>query len=368
MSFIKCPRCGVTVSTMAGTCPGCGVPIAGNLATCPRCGVAVLKDDTVCHACENELSQNVAADQPVAQDDAAQPVPQTPKKRWKKQYTIAIVAVLVVALGAVGYFLYQSHAEAKAREEEAFERVMLVTSDSLCQDFLDKFPDSQHCEAVRKRLETLQAEASEWSAIKANPSKLKIDEFLTNHPGSVYAQECAMFMDSLDWVEAVTADSEEALDIYVRNHPAGRFFEEASVLLNSKRMCRVTANDVLKVRSVLSTFFSCAYVDKSAAEVYPLLCDTSFTFCGNDTATVSSVLRHKLSVKENDVFRKNFVIDGDPQLTKAVVNGENIMVHAECQIKESSFRSDPTKDAEKLFHVAADFTEGFKIISINIKE
>lgn len=371
MSLIKCPRCQGNVSTMSGTCPTCGVRILGNITYCPECGATVLRSDTNCYACHAQLNPDVvSSEENESQVETNEPVAQ-PSRDWKKIGIVSsIIALLVIASGLAGYFFvrYQIHKSDLQHMEILYTRVMTVHDPELCKNFLDRYPDSPYREKVEEYLLSLQNEEAQWQIIHASPSIAAIDTFMTKYPMTAYADQCAHLRDSIVWHNVTAQDTEAAYQQFVQQYPQSAYFEQANERLNGLSRLHVSDNDVLKVSSFLTDFFTKAFVTHRPLDVRRCLADSVFTFCGNDTASVATLTRHALAQPEADVTRTDFQLAEQPVLQKEMQEDRSLVVSATFSMRVLYVRTDPTKPSNATYQGSVRLTEDLHLIDLDIKQ
>ncbi|MCR5820483.1 MAG: zinc ribbon domain-containing protein [Bacteroidaceae bacterium] len=243
MSLIKCPECDHQVSSRARVCPACGVDIAGNVKRCPVCGGFVLMDADTCPHCDARfLVEHDDAEPQEPEKKATTVPPPTPasdpnddssEKKQRKVWGWYVVVVVLLAAAFGGYW-YWDYLTMREQEEKAY-KLLTDCNDTLSyKDFIIHFPESEHADEVKSRLEQLRAIQAEWSgACKAQSAKA-LQDFIEAHPESPLRNEALAMIDSLDWVTAVSAAdsantmvSIEAYEQYAAKHAEGHFITEA---------------------------------------------------------------------------------------------------------------------------------------------
>lgn len=374
MSLILCPKCGGRVSTMAGTCPTCGVAIRRNLTTCPACGAHALTSEGKCPSCGESLPQggeplitkptvknSTATSQPI-QTATASTASRLSRKGARR---LILTAILLVAVVGVTYYYYAQWQ--REREEELFAQVMLTTQPDFCQDFLDRYPHSEHCAEVEAYLQQLLEEAEEWQALLQSPTRKLVHAFMESHPNTVHMRDCKTLSDSLDWADASERKTEKVLNAYLADHPDGAYLEEANHLLEQIKLCRVTPQNVTMIRGVLESFFTRAFVDHKAKDVRECLAADTLRFGDKQQATVKDILASNLAAKEKDVLGKHFMVKGEPSIEKTLDEAENLTYHVRCTVVQTINRSNAKKNISLNHRVRATYTQNFKLMSIVIE-
>ena len=213
MAMIKCPECGLRISSMAMTCPHCGVAIKGHLHECPECGEYVLDSHTECPECGAELDFA-----PQTGDDAKPTLsPQgggEPDGSGGGHALLwTIVALLVVCGVGGGLYLfdqYRLREEQRIREQDSIKRLMAIRFE-------------QELEAARHK-------------------------------------------DSVDWRLAMADGSEEAIRRYKIIHDRdGEYLDSADLVLEQLSRLRVSDQDKILVRNVIEERLAQIAKDPKAA-------------------------------------------------------------------------------------------------------
>lgn len=88
---------------------------------------------------------------------------QTPNKKSKTPLIITIIVVVLLLIGGGVYFYVSNNA---AHEEEmAYEVLENNNNPQDYEDFLQNYPNSEHADEVRSRLQKLQDMLSKWNSI-----------------------------------------------------------------------------------------------------------------------------------------------------------------------------------------------------------
>ena len=273
MSLIKCPECGQEVSSKAEICPHCGVKIAGNIKRCPICQRTMLMDARECPHCHTRLE--VAADiqlEPGAEGEKTTPsntetrqydtsssqqipaiippvttpvnvnvneehdakselpaqdegnMPDAKQKKGQPWYLLLFI-IVVVALG--GYLYWDNYQQRRYSEERAFELLRECNDPLNFEDFIARYPNSEHLEEVRAMLKELQKEDAVWEVVASSNNVEDYRNFMQAHPRSPFVKVAIHKIDSLDWREADRKGTSAAYDAYILNHDAGEYISEA---------------------------------------------------------------------------------------------------------------------------------------------
>lgn len=210
MAMIECPKCHHHISSMARACPECGTPV--------------------------KIEESVA-DEPVA--EAPSPVetptaeaPKTAPKEKKKEGMggmMFLVLALLLSLLIGGLYLYDYILQ-RQRERHAYELLQDCSNPDRYEDYIARFPKSEHIDDVRQRLEEVSRQQEEWLHLIYNGSHRELQAFIAKHPTSPYLKVAQTRLDSLDWAQASTAHTLEAVSQYMTEHPDGYFIDQAETL------------------------------------------------------------------------------------------------------------------------------------------
>lgn len=234
--IIKCPECGHQVSDRAKTCPSCGVDIAGNVTTCQNCGATVFSDQEMCPMCHAMLSTTQPASINGTDHETTAPTTGKPdssdNKEKKKNHTavwvfvVALVITLSVTFG--GLYLYQNME--RHNEEEAYLNALASNEPSVLQNYLAIYGDhapQEHIDSVEIYLDRFREMDKEWNDAKVSRSRMALERYIKMHPGSVHEPEAKIMIDSIDWVVATLADTQDSYRRYMDGHPDGTYYDEA---------------------------------------------------------------------------------------------------------------------------------------------
>lgn len=198
--MIECPKCHRHISSMVNNCPECGAPIVTGQPT-------------------NEA-------------------PQPRKVGCRGRLLLAFLALIVVAFAVLLFYDYRAE---KVREERAYARLQDCSNPAFYEDFLIRFPKSEHIEEVRARYQTVAAQQDEWQKLIVNGSREELERFVAQHPTSPYVRLANNRIDSLDWAEAKQRRTLEAITRYMTLHADGYYIDEAESLRQSMERAQAEA-------------------------------------------------------------------------------------------------------------------------------
>ena len=373
MAIIKCPECGHEVSDAADRCPNCGVSIAGNIKTCPDCGRVVLKNAEKCPSCGAKLEcfretsaeslGNGNRQKSYKNIDPYAPGAGEKKKGNKGVIVGIIVAVVVIALGVVAYTLVQKSQKAQ-NEQDAYEEVIASNDTALYSQYLRDFPDGKHSEEVEAKLKELVAEINDWNDACVNNIKSGFITFLSNHPNSSFEQACKDKIDSLDYVDALSANTVEALQMYVNSHPDGKYVDEAEQAQTNIASMKVQPAEASTIKSVCSQFFT-SLANKDEASLTSTVAAVMDNFLNKHNATHSDVIvfANKLTAEMHNAV---FTINNDYKIHKVKTDTDAFSFDVTFSVDGNASTHDGQEKMITYF-VTARINPDMKISSLNMR-
>ncbi|MCR4994217.1 MAG: zinc ribbon domain-containing protein [Bacteroidales bacterium] len=259
MSLIICPECGQEVSSKAICCPHCGVAIAGNIKRCPICHSTMLMDAKECPHCHTPLeagqqttpepdddTKQASSPQPAAAHVPSSVLPkgdshednenatgidspqlepsEGPLGKGMPWYFLLFVIVILV----IGGYLYWNNYQQRCNSEEQAYQLLRDCNDPLnYEDFIARYPDSEHLDEVRLKLKELQREDALWEVVANSGNIDNLKSYIENHPHSPYVKVALHKIDSLEWREADKLGTSDAYNTYILHHDAGEYISEA---------------------------------------------------------------------------------------------------------------------------------------------
>lgn len=370
MAIIKCPECGHEVSDAADRCPNCGVGIAGNIKTCPDCGRVVLKNTAVCPSCGAKLdvAEQQAATEGSGNKQYSNVDPYAPRashgKKKRGPLIAVIIVVALVAAGVAAYVLIDNAREARG-EQQAYEEAIASTDTAAYNQYLAQYPDGVHADEVKKKLDELTSELREWKDACVNNLKSGFVAFLSNHPGSPMEQACKDKIDSLDYEDAVAANTVEALQMYVSVHPEGKYVDQALLAQKTIGLRKVQPSEAAQVKDLCSRFFA-ALGNKDDATLSATTAAVIDNFLNKRNATHADVMKfaEKLSPAGSAV---SFATNGDYKISKEpTAQGDEPIYNVAFSVDESNTAADGESRLSTYF-VTAKVNAQMKIISLGMR-
>lgn len=246
---------------------------------------------------------------------AATPQAQPQKGKSKKGLAIAaVVAAIVVVIGAgIAFFVASSNKEQS--EEMAYAVLENNDNPQDYRDFLANFPESEHAAEVRTRLAKLEEMMQAWNNIALSDNAQDFIKFKATYSDAQYGRLCDIKIDSLDWITAQNAGTQEAFQRYLDAHPDGRYASEASVSQGNLKSQEVSAEETAEVNSVCSDFFS-AFEKRDEAAICSNITATMTQFLNKSKATKADVVNIIKGMFNEHIESCQFVVNRDMEVTR----------------------------------------------------
>ncbi|MDO5446931.1 MAG: zinc ribbon domain-containing protein [Prevotellaceae bacterium] len=173
--LIKCPECGNQVSDKARKCPHCGIRL----------------------------------------------------KKRSYAWVIFLLILAVVVLCAGTYIYYQQSKQ--ERMQERLEYVMNCGDVEEMQEYLDLNPELPEVKrkAIERKIAQLNIVQEAWNDAVGSESRSALVAFVRRFPDDAHVHEANNMIDSLDWVTAKRANTEDAYQTYMEHHSNGNFYYDA---------------------------------------------------------------------------------------------------------------------------------------------
>jgi hypothetical protein len=188
-----------------------------------------------------------------AQDMAQAPASQ-PKNNKKRNWIIATIVILLLIIGGASYYIISSNAA--SQEEMAYEVLENNDNPQDYRDFLEKYPNSEHANEVRQRLNTLEAMLSKWQSISLSDNVNDFINFKNTYSDIQYGRLCDIKIDSLDYITAQKLGTPEAFQRYLDAHPDGRYASEASIAQGTLRDQEVSDDERIQIMNIVTDFYN----------------------------------------------------------------------------------------------------------------
>lgn len=210
---------------------------------------------------------------------------QQPPKRNKKALYIIIAVLVVLLIGGGAWFVCANNAA--SQEEMAYQILENNDNPQDYQDFLEKYPNSEHADEVRQRLTKLEEMLAKWNTIALSDNINDFINFKNTYNDIQYGRLCDIKIDSLDFIIAQKQGTPEAYQHYLDSHPDGRYASEASIAQGTLRDQEVDEQDRQQISSIVTEFFNgFASLDDNR-------------ICSNIASTMDKFLKHSNVNKSN---------------------------------------------------------------------
>ena len=170
-------------------CPECGNKVSDQARKCPHCGVRL--------------------------------------KKRSYAWLIYILILAVICLCAGTYFYFQQ--SKRDRMEERLEYILECDNAEEMQEYLDlnpELPESKR-KVIERKIAQLNIVSDAWNDAVGSESRSALMAFIRKFPNDKHVHEANIMIDSLDWLTAKRANTEDAYQTYMEHHPDGGFNYDA---------------------------------------------------------------------------------------------------------------------------------------------
>ena len=247
-----------------------------------------------------------------AQDMAQAPASQ-PKNNKKRNWIIATIVILLLIIGGASYYIISSNAA--SQEEMAYEVLENNDNPQDYRDFLEKYPNSEHANEVRQRLNTLEAMLSKWQSISLSDNVNDFINFKNTYSDIQYGRLCDIKIDSLDYITAQKLGTPEAFQRYLDAHPDGRYASEASIAQGTLRDQEVSDDERIQIMNIVTDFYN-GFAAQDESKICTNIASTMKTFLHQHNASKATVLSTIQGMFNEHIQSVQFTVNRDFQIKK----------------------------------------------------
>lgn len=247
-----------------------------------------------------------------AQDMAQAPALQ-PKNNKKRNWIIAMIVILLLIIGGASYYIISSNAA--SQEEMAYEVLENNDNPQDYRDFLEKYPNSEHANEVRQRLNTLEAMLSKWQSISLSDNVNDFINFKNTYSDIQYGRLCDIKIDSLDYITAQKLGTPEAFQRYLDAHPDGRYASEASIAQGTLRDQEVSDDERIQIMNIVTDFYN-GFAAQDESKICTNIASTMKTFLHQHNASKATVLSTIQGMFNEHIQSVQFTVNRDFQIKK----------------------------------------------------
>lgn len=360
--MIECPECGQKISDKAPTCPNCGVEIAGKVVRCKHCGGVYLSEYEKCPNC-NKQQNNIQA---TSDNIGKQRQGNTKKKKNSLQpYIITIIVALMIA--AAGLYIYKSKRSEK--EQQAYEMAMKSTDPILLRNFLNNFSDAsqEHIDSIQARLDMLNMIDEEWENVKATKSKIALQDYLAKYPSTNHKAEIDNLLDSIDWQQALKSNNNDMYQQYINDHPYGKYAEDAREKINQLKAKTIQPEERQMVVGLVRKFFL-SVNKRDEAGMMSTLSPQMTSFIGMLNPSEADVKRWMNRLYKEGVTEIIWRLNNDYSLNKREVGDNAYEYTAVFSATEDIKYSDEAKSATEHYKIKATITPDGELSAMSINK
>ena len=257
---------------------------------------------------DGQQTTNGTAAQDMAQAPAVQP-----KNNKKRNWIIATIVILLLIIGGASYYIISSNAA--SQEEMAYEVLENNDNPQDYRDFLEKYPNSEHANEVRQRLNTLEAMLSKWQSISLSDNVNDFINFKNTYSDIQYGRLCDIKIDSLDYITAQKLGTPEAFQRYLDAHPDGRYASEASIAQGTLRDQEVSDDERIQIMNIVTDFYN-GFAAQDESKICTNIASTMKTFLHQHNASKATVLSTIQGMFNEHIQSVQFTVNRDFQIKK----------------------------------------------------
>ena len=183
------------------------------------------------------------------------------------------------------------------------------------RDFLEKYPNSEHANEVRQRLNTLEAMLSKWQSISLSDNVNDFINFKNTYSDIQYGRLCDIKIDSLDYITAQKLGTPEAFQRYLDAHPDGRYASEASIAQGTLRDQEVSDDERIQIMNIVTDFYN-GFAAQDESKICTNIASTMKTFLHQHNASKATVLSTIQGMFNEHIQSVQFTVNRDFQIKK----------------------------------------------------
>lgn len=288
-----------------------------------------------------------------------------PRKKRSAFRTLLLLLVLLLPLSAIGGKFYWDYQ--KAEQQEALDYAVLCEENYDPEDyrqFLDKYPESRHREAVRKRLEELTILAAQWNAIAHTDDRNVLEEFKATYDNAHYAQLCDWKIDTLDWKSACDRHTPTAYQDYLDRHPEGRFYADALIAKSEVDYLTPNEQERNSLYDYCNQFFTAFSVNNAEGIRSYLAADVDH-FLELKSPKPEDILAWNQKQKSRYAF-VSYIVHRDHQVQKEMLENRGFQYTTTFQI-EKIMTNEKGEELTQPLEATVKQNQDFQIQSLSVK-
>ena len=308
-------------------------------------------------------------------DDALWQRAEQEEKAARRRKTIigSVATIVILALLALGGYLYYRHAQA---QEELVLWQQIETSASMTDidQYLAEFPEGEHVTQVQELKTKVQEIADQWALIENSNDAFTLQEFIDKYPEGIYHDKAAEALDKVLWQKAVVDDAPAAYNKYLKQCPQGVHVTEAQQWLQQHAQQQAELQEKLKLSSgeinlvssrVSSFFYSMA--SGYGENMTELIASPMASFLGKKNATASDVIAYMRRVHSGDVYGVDITM-GNVNVKKSLTSKGDPIYTATFGFDQRLSREDATQETFAHYNGTATVNDRGLITSIGLNK
>ena len=281
----------------------------------------------------------------------------------KRGYLPVVVSIAIAALiAAVCLYFYND--SKLSIENNAFELAYDSGDVDKMKTFLRNHPDATdaHKKAITNKIDEVTKQKQDYSMGIVSRDKSMLQKYLVDYPNSPHKQTILAMIDSIDWEDALRANSKEGYDKYIAEHAAGIFIKEAKEKVSVK-ISAATAEDQAMAKNLYREFFL-SVNGNDASRITPTLSSAITQFMGTSNATSNDVIGWMKNQHGEGVSGVIWKLNHDYKITRREQNGKMDYI-VEFTAKKTVNYKDGRVSNEN-FKISSNVNENKKISSMTM--
>lgn len=283
-----------------------------------------------------------------------------PRRKNRTPITIGLLLLLIIIAGG-GIYLY--HQQERNREKLAYEILENNDNPTDYEDFLSRYPNSDHASEVRRRLQRLEAMLSAWSRIALSSDVNDFLRFKQNFDDVRHSRLCDIKIDSLDFLRAQREGTPEAFARYLTAHPDGQYASEASVAQGTLRDQEITPEDRNLIMNVIADFFR-GFSNRDEVLICSKITATMKQFLHQNDVTKTQVVETINAMYNEHIQSCQFIVSPDIEIKRIPDSGTFTATFT----VDQHIRRDNDGKTLGVYSATAEITPQLLITSLQLKE
>ncbi len=362
----RCKQCGEVFFVEDGICPACQEPIS---ASAPSSVRSSEQTATVKPANDNTTrgAQQATQTKPTATSTGKPKTDETPSPTPSKGNTaVRLIIALLFALTVCGALFYFYNRAQTDKESEDYEFALRSSDPEVLLSYLLRYSDApaDHRDSIQAHLQLIQKGEEDWQNALLSNSRSALKNYVDKNPNSPHCQEALVKIDSLDWLAASKSNDQNTVEQYIHDHADGRYIDDAKVLLSKIQRATVQPDEQTMVTELFRKFFQ-SINSRDESRLTSSVSTILQNFLGKENASSEDVVAFMRKQYKDDVTNLNWHIDSQSyKVEKTEVAEDEFEYTASFNARKEIERGE-NKSTES-YHITSKVSSDGKIISFRM--